>query len=769
MRYFHSIKSNEGIGLIEVLVTTVVVAVGLLAVASLQGVLVGESRGNKTRAEAKAYADSKIEEMRETIEKTGASGFNALASSATPDSIAGVSETYSRSWVVTDLINPVRKQVSVSVCWSDGCPNTNNPENNVVVQSIITFDGVGNAALAAQGAGQAGMYIGGPSTNAESSDEITQTIKLPTSNTPPSPGSVVTVNGKTYIVENNGINGSLVDLCTAYTPSLVAFENDLYTRRIDYDGVPGNEAIELFEKVVVNGADYCIPRIRYNGGVIIPIRGIVHSGATTGNGKNQTLLDVNLFTFNATETGTYCVFKPQTGAKSAPYVCYVGGNCTYGPDGVVPTGATEPPVTECPNPAVAAAKVGPGGWRGKVGLLGVASNGNNVCFAEELAGAPATLDTARNYYTRNNGLNEGINKPYNCHDFLIINGQQTETQVYNECVTQANAIGGFKLASKTIERDISGNNVFDTVIDTNFCVGSAGTTYTIAGTVTGAASAPVITINDGVATNNCTATTTTYSCAITTSANSVTISGVYNSQPVSCVLSPVSATGCALAFTVTPTYTITGHISATTAAAANAVTLKVIDGSSTVNCTNNQNYSSNYNTYTCSISTLSTTGLLITATASTGYSVTPATYNVPTLSGTTSTVVVPSTANDFVASVVPTYTISGTISLGNNVSNLTSLTTAVMTNTGSCTLTPPNGGWKKNTTGSYSCTVYAGSNSLTAAISPMCSNTKNAAMKYTISTTGLSSTGTGQLVIDLGNVTSNQTYNITIAESTTSC
>ncbi len=766
MRFYHSIKKSAGIGLIEILVTTVVIAVGFLAVASLQGGLMGGSRINKTRAEAKALADTKIEQLRDTIEKTGATGYNALASSTASESIGGITETFGRAWVVTDQTNPIRKVVSVTVCWSDGCPNTNNIENQVVVQSVIAFDGVGNSVLAAKGAGQAGSNVGGPSTNAESSDEITETIKLPasTDGTTPTPGSLVTINGKKYIVQNNPSNASLADLCDGYSPALTPFENDLLTRRLDHDGISGDEAIELFEKVVIDGADYCIPRIRFNGGIIIPIRGIVHSGATTGNGQNQTLLDVNLFTFNATETGTYCVFKPQSGAKSAPYVCYVGGNCKYGPDGVTSS------VTECPNPALSASKVGPGGWRGKVGLLGVAANGRNVCFAEELSGSPATLDTARNYYTRNNGLNEGINKPYNCHDFLIINGQSTEAKVHAECVTQANAIGGFQLASKTIQRDISGNNVFDPTIDTGFCIGSTGTPYIITGIITGASTSSTVTISDGSITNNCSVTTSAYTCSITTSANSVTISGVYNSQPVSCILAPVSITGCPLAFTTLPVYTITGHISAATAAAANAVSLTMIDGNNTINCTNNQNYSNGYNTYTCSISTLSTTGITINATAAIGYTVSPATYNVTTLSGATSTVIVPSTANDFVATVVPTYTINGSISLSENVDNLTSVTTAVVTSTGTCTLSAPNGGWKKNTTGSYTCTVYAGNNTLTAAISPTCSIQGNKADKqYTMSTTGVTSTGTGQLVIDLGNVNSNQTKDITVSESATAC
>lgn len=759
MKYSLFKKKCQGIGLIEILVTSVVVGLGLLGVASLQGDLIGDSRNNKTRAECQALANTKIEQLRDTIEKTGTTGYNALASSISNESIVGVTETFTRNWVVTDQTNPIRKQVSVTVNWGVGT------ENSCTVQSIITFDSIGSSEMASEGGGISGLVapIGGSSLNAKSSDEITKTITLASAQTA---GSVVTVDGKTYIVnariDGGGTNtkASGASLCSAYTP----FENDLFTHRVDNDGVSGNEAIELYEKVMVGTVEYCIPRIRYNGGVINPIRGIVHSGATA---SGQTLLDVNLFTFNASESGTFCVFKPAANAKSAPYVCYVGGNC-QGFTGIPLSDS----VTECQN-GLSASIVGLGGWRGKVGLLGVAPNGRNVCFAEELASAPETLDTARNYYTRKAGLNEGINKPYSCHDFLIINGKTTEAKVHNECVIQANAIGGLKLASKTIQRDVIGDNFFDPVIDTSFCVGTTGTAYTITGSITGAGALPIIMVADGILTNPCVATTSSYTCNIITSGTSVTISGIYSNQPISCNLmlssTTPTVTGCSIIFTTLPTYTITGHIITTLSAAADAISLTLLDGSNTVNCSNNKDYNNTYSTYTCLLSTASTVGITINATAANGYAVLPVSYEVPTLSGGTSSFDVPTPGNDFVASVAQTYTISGKISLDANVDNLTSLTTAVNTGTGSCTLPTPNGGWKKSTNYNYTCSVLSGSNSLSAAISPTCSNTKNAFKKYTLSTTGLSTTGSGQLVIDLGTVTGNQTHDISISESTTPC
>lgn len=775
MKFTFSATKSTGIGLIEVLITTVVVAVGLLSVASLQGDLLGDSRSNKTRAEAQALANTKIEQLRDTIVKTdatGTTGYTQLASSTANESIAGTTETFTRSWVVTDQTGPVRKQVSVTVCWSD-C----SAENSVAVQSVIAFDGVGNSVLAAYGAGSgSGVTVGGPSTNANSSDEITENIDIPTTAGTFSAGDVYNpATGVYYIVQNNVHKGSRAYLCSDSSLALTPFENGLYTRRADYDGAQYNEAIYLYQKVTAGGIDYCIPRVRFNGGVIIPIRGIVHSGATVSN-SNDALLDVNLFTFNANESGTYCVFNPPTGAKSAPYVCYVGGNCQYGPAGTIASGDTEPDVTECPSPAVANPIVGQGGWRGKVGLLGVAARGNNVCFAEEIAAAPATLDTARNYYSRHNGINEGINKPYDCHDFLIINGKNTEAQVHSECVTQANAIGGFTLASKNIQRTITAtDNVFDPNIDTTFCA-VTGTTYTITGTISNANSAPTVTVTDGVSTNACTASASSYTCSIQTSATSVTISGVYNAETKTCTVSSLSSSstspsGCALAFTATtnPTYTITGHINGTSTAA-NAVSLTLSGGGS---CTVNNDNNGTYSTYTCAITTATTTtSVTLTPAIATGGTVTPNTAQTiiltPPESGTTGTT---STPPDFTATMAATYTISGSISIGNNVS-LTTVAVAVDTGYGTCTLS---GTHAQNTSDSYSCTVPAGNNyspsvtnHLSITLSSACTNGRSS-KKYQMTDSTTTSLGTGILIINLGVVSGNMTKNITVTKSTTNC
>ncbi len=744
-----NLKKSAGIGLIEVLITMVVVAVGLLAVSSLQSTLIGESRENKSRTEAKTLAESKIEEFRDAIVKDGAGAFLPAAGNGN-DTVAGVTESYTRSWSISDQTGPERKEIEVNICWSDGCPlATGNTNNQLYVQSEVIFDNVGNSAKNLKDAQSAAGTTGSPSTNAESSDEIAKTKNVADG----TPDTLVDLtadeDGLFWIRQDSGTKATGAYACAGL--GLTLFENGLWTRRIDFDGLSGNEAIELFEIQTIGGTEYCIPRIRYNGGIIIPIRGTVHSSVNVGHGQAVIYLDVDLFTFNASESGAYCVFNPPAGARSAPYACYVGGNCT-GFSGTT----NDADVTKCPTGSLAATKVGPGGWRGKVGLLGVASSSsdfNNVCFAEEVAGEPAagSLATARNYYSLRNSINEGINKPYSCHDFLIIAGQSTERQIHDECVTRANEIAGLNLAIKNIERNIpSGDNIFDPTIDTTYCAGEVGTRYVITGTIENADSIPTVTVYDSIEAIPCTVTTSSYSCTITTSATAVTMTGVYNTETITCPISPISSSGCTLSFTPSsdPVYTINGHILGSSTAA-NAVTISISDGGS---CSNNYD-----GTYSCSIST-GVSSVTLTAAISLAGEVTPTTQDI-TLAGFTTTTNTIDVGTDFSATLSTTYTIRGDVTLPSTVSSFQMSTDIDM---GSC-IDVLSG---SDITG-YECTVPRGGNHLHFSIGVVCSSSPS--KKYEITDGVTTSLGTGVLIIDLGNVIGNVIKNIEVTRSSTRC
>jgi Tfp pilus assembly protein PilV len=114
----HSIIKQKGfIGLIEVLIATVVVGVGLLSIASLQGRLMSGSGENKTRSEARMLAEQKIEEFRNVNTISAYNGIIAGAFTDPGNPIAGTNASFIRGWTITGANAPSLKKISVQVGW----------------------------------------------------------------------------------------------------------------------------------------------------------------------------------------------------------------------------------------------------------------------------------------------------------------------------------------------------------------------------------------------------------------------------------------------------------------------------------------------------------------------------------------------------------------------------------------------------------------------------------------------------------------------------
>ena len=117
MKYL-TIQKQQGSGLIEVLVTMVVTALGLAAVAVFTSDLMQGSGNNKIRSEARALANQKMEEYRNNIEIgtlvdegvaecTGVnsaipSGYRSLCPSVgAPEVIVGTNASFTRETTIT--------------------------------------------------------------------------------------------------------------------------------------------------------------------------------------------------------------------------------------------------------------------------------------------------------------------------------------------------------------------------------------------------------------------------------------------------------------------------------------------------------------------------------------------------------------------------------------------------------------------------------------------------------------------------------------------
>ncbi len=484
-----SYKKLLGVGLIEVLVATVVISTGLLSVASMQGNFLGTSAENKIQEEAKNLCQTKLESFREHIEDTGTT-YQTIASSTANESIVGVNETFTRSWVVTDKTNPAHKEITVTCSWDEG-------KESVISQGIISFQDLSTSLTVAadtnpnstsgDNGDTGGTNTLSPSTNGGSGDIFND------------PFDTYITEIDAYIAENELTDtiikpttdgkGTLAFICDNLTPlspyynspddshpNNIAIKNaaDVYTRRINYntDTLAFNDAIELFHDEDGTGT-YCIRKPTFEGGVIIPISGTVYST------KSNTA--VNTFPILTSESGTFCSYTSDTSGASATYVCYIGGNCI---NGSVDTDQTaEEPSFRCPTgtyPDDAYTSIVEGGWRGKIGLLNIlpqtnGDKGYNICFAEELADNWLTKDAARNYFTQrgsgSTATNEGINQSYACHDFLIIDAAANDPALDTDCIAAQTSLSLTQVSSKNIYKAIATDavNIFNPNIDTESC------------------------------------------------------------------------------------------------------------------------------------------------------------------------------------------------------------------------------------------------------------------------------------------------------------
>jgi len=148
----HNSSNSHGIALVEVLITTVVTAVGILAVILLLNSLKTSSSISKARDEALSLAQSKIELFQNTINKAQ---YQAIKSGE-ERAIKGLNSVYLRRWEVIDKKKPARKLVNIIVSWKD---NKAKPEF-VQLNTIINWnDPLKSASIASYGIASGFAYL----------------------------------------------------------------------------------------------------------------------------------------------------------------------------------------------------------------------------------------------------------------------------------------------------------------------------------------------------------------------------------------------------------------------------------------------------------------------------------------------------------------------------------------------------------------------------------------------------------------------------------
>jgi type IV pilus modification protein PilV len=547
-----SFKLQTGIGLIEVLITAVVIAVGLLAVASLQTNFMASSGDSKTRSEALALAEQKIEQFRNNII---VGEYNSLETGThdDPDNpISGTNTSFTRSWVISDADPaitgsdaPNRKKISVQVSWdNDGNGAVINSDEKVNLVTEIAFLDPAKSAMYAGEVVGGSMAVPSPRQNA-SEDVASENVNAKTQTPLPATVTATLVNGALPpTITVTGTDGG--------TYVLSPISTELPTTHY-YATAFGNGIIGVF---LCTDAGNCTYIQNHFGGVPLRIAGTVYS--TSGNGLDHIQVAWSSSEVRSCYNGTK-VRNPTSGTliyDSMAYECVFAGNCNQTANGI----NNCYPDSDVSDSQINARKVGPGGEYGEVGLIGVDDQGGNreqVCFLEDTTD-PATSPllnvsgsnvqnesymyavTKRSYATRrithSNSINkqksEGINRSYTNHNFLII-ARGSGSTANQQCNLKAGSPRNIQLAPREIIRVLNEDGEPNQVLAGTTYSGASGTAQHLTGSVTGSATDLKLYIPEtgGCFLNNNTNSSTPatlYACAVASNAPTSSLSSGVN-------------------------------------------------------------------------------------------------------------------------------------------------------------------------------------------------------------------------------------------------
>ncbi|WP_205609936.1 type IV pilus modification PilV family protein [Noviherbaspirillum galbum] len=124
-------RRHRGFSLIEVMVTLVILAGGLLALSKFQTDIMVSNSQAKQRTEATLRGQQKIDELRSFSSLTE---YGNVASGT--DTVAGTSASFTRTWTITPHSTPpLYKEIAMTVSWTDNRGNAHSVNLNSMIAS----------------------------------------------------------------------------------------------------------------------------------------------------------------------------------------------------------------------------------------------------------------------------------------------------------------------------------------------------------------------------------------------------------------------------------------------------------------------------------------------------------------------------------------------------------------------------------------------------------------------------------------------------------
>jgi Tfp pilus assembly protein PilV len=127
-------RQLRAVGLVEILIALVILAIGILIIVRFQGTAFENRSAINQRNEAIQLAHDRLEQLRhyQVLDTTsGKTAYEDIASGST--SVTKASATYAVSWNVTENTSPDHKVIDVTVTWVD----QKNQSHSITISTIV--------------------------------------------------------------------------------------------------------------------------------------------------------------------------------------------------------------------------------------------------------------------------------------------------------------------------------------------------------------------------------------------------------------------------------------------------------------------------------------------------------------------------------------------------------------------------------------------------------------------------------------------------------
>jgi Tfp pilus assembly protein PilV len=138
MNSIYRLSQQRGQGLIESLITVLIIFGTVVALMSFQATLAYNDSLTAEQADATLLAVNELETLRDYQVLAALSPYAAYTSIASGNSLStGLNTTYTVTWKVTTFTNPTYKNISVSVTWLD---RRNTSQSITLVTNVAGID-----------------------------------------------------------------------------------------------------------------------------------------------------------------------------------------------------------------------------------------------------------------------------------------------------------------------------------------------------------------------------------------------------------------------------------------------------------------------------------------------------------------------------------------------------------------------------------------------------------------------------------------------------